>query len=103
KHSDDRCRRPPRATSHVKAHRIFHWTPFSVGTCAGRRRQRAKLPRGFRAQATAHRATTLRIRVTPNARGRLLLDHHRLQTTLKLSITYTPTGGRPHSARYRSI
>jgi hypothetical protein len=56
-----------------------------------------------RAHATARRASTLRIRVTPNARGRLLLNHHRHQPTLRLKITYTPTGGRPHSIRYRSI
>jgi hypothetical protein len=56
-----------------------------------------------RAHATAHRATTLHIRVTPNARGRLLLNHHRHQPTLRLTITYTPAGGRPHRIRYHSI
>jgi hypothetical protein len=56
-----------------------------------------------RAHATARRATTLRIRVAPNARGRLLLNNHRHHTMLRLSITYTPTGGRPHSVRYHSI
>lgn len=40
----------------------------------------------------------VRVRVRPNAHGRLLLGHHTYRVTLRLWVSYTPTGGR-----YRSI
>src|SRR5262249_47149073 len=46
-----------------------------------------------RAHKTAHRATTLHLRVTPNARGRLLVHHHTYPVILRLWVSYTPTGG----------
>jgi hypothetical protein len=42
----------------------------------------------------ARRATTLRLRVSPNARGRRLVRHHAGRLRLRLSVSYTPTGGR---------
>jgi 6-phosphogluconolactonase (cycloisomerase 2 family) len=50
-----------------------------------------------RAHASANRATTLRIPVNPNPQGQRLVAHHTYQVTLRLWVTYTPTGGRPHS------
>jgi hypothetical protein len=47
--------------------------------------------------AQAHRALraagTFRITVAPTPRGRQLLRHHRYRVTLRLWVTYTPTGG----------
>ena len=54
-------------------------------------------PRRFafaRAHTTAHRASTLHIRVTPNALGRQLVHQHTYRVTLRLWVTYTPTGGK---------
>ena len=53
-------------------------------------------PRRFvfaRAHKSARRAETLHFRVRPNARGRLLVRHHRYDVTLRLWVTYTPAGG----------
>lgn len=47
-----------------------------------------------RAHATATRASTVRILITPNAHGRQVIAHHRHQLTLRVWIGYTPTGGR---------
>jgi uncharacterized protein YggU (UPF0235/DUF167 family) len=51
-----------------------------------------------RAHGSANQATTLHLRVTPNARGGVLVHHHTDPVTLRLWISYTPTGGV-----YRSI
>ena len=56
-----------------------------------------------RATATASKATTLRILVHPNAKGRVLVKHHRYRVTLRLWVTYTPTGGRPRSIGYYGL
>ena len=45
-----------------------------------------------RAHKRARRAETLHFRVRPNARGRLLVRHHRYGVTLRLWVTYTPAG-----------
>ena len=42
---------------------------------------------------TAHQVGVLRVRVSPNARGRRLVHHHTYRVTLRLWVTYTPTGG----------
>jgi hypothetical protein len=47
-----------------------------------------------RQHTTARRASTLRVRVTPNALGRRLVHHHTYRVTLRLWVTYTPTGGK---------
>ena len=63
-------------------------------------------PRRFvfaRAKATTSKATTLRILVYPNAKGRLLVKHHRYRVTLRLWVTYTPTNGRPRSIGYYGL
>jgi hypothetical protein len=56
-----------------------------------------------RAHATARRAMTLRIPVKPNRDGRLLVAHHRYRITLRLRVTYAPTGGVPRSYRYVGV
>ena len=51
-------------------------------------------PRRFvfaRAHTTAHHASTLRVRVSANARGKRLVHHHTYRVTLRLWVTYTPT------------
>jgi hypothetical protein len=56
-----------------------------------------------RAHATATHARTLRIIVRPNARGRLLVAHHRYRVTLRLWISYTPTHGRQRNIGYYGL
>jgi hypothetical protein len=56
-----------------------------------------------RAHATATRAGFLRIVVRPNARGRLLVAHHRYRVTLRLWISYTPTHGRQRDIGYYGL
>jgi hypothetical protein len=56
-----------------------------------------------RASATATRAGTLQIVVTPNARGRLLVVHHRYPVTLRLWISFTPTYGHQRSIGYYGL
>jgi hypothetical protein len=54
-------------------------------------------PRRFvfaRAHKSALRAETLHFRITPNARGKRLVHHHTYRVTLRLWVSYTPTGGR---------
>jgi hypothetical protein len=54
-------------------------------------------PRRFvyaRQHRTARHATTLHVRVIPNARGKRLVHHHTYRVTLRLWVSYTPTGGR---------
>ena len=46
-----------------------------------------------RAHRTTNRSTTLQLRVNPNSRGRRLILHHTYRVTLRLWVTYTPTGG----------
>jgi hypothetical protein len=48
-----------------------------------------------RAHAVAHRATTLRVRVNPSARGQHLVRHPAYRVTLRLWITYNRAGARP--------
>jgi YVTN family beta-propeller protein len=43
---------------------------------------------------TAPDATTLKLRVTPNKTGKRLVRHHTYRVTLRLWVSYTPTGGR---------
>jgi hypothetical protein len=50
-----------------------------------------------REHATAPAASKLRIVVKPNARGRRLIAQHRYRVTLRLWVTFTPTGGSPRS------
>lgn len=56
-----------------------------------------------RAHATATRASTLRILVTPTAQGRQLIAHHRYRVTLQVSVGYTPTGGRQRTIGYYGV
>jgi 6-phosphogluconolactonase (cycloisomerase 2 family) len=56
-----------------------------------------------RAHAMPQHAGTLRIVVTPNARGRQLVAHHTYRVTLRLWISYTPTGGRQRNIGYYGL
>lgn len=56
-----------------------------------------------RAAATTSTATTLRILIHPNRKGRSLVKHHRHRVTLRLWVTYTPTNGRPRSIGYYGL
>jgi hypothetical protein len=47
------------------------------------------------AHVTARRPGTLRIIVRPSARAKRILTHHRARITLRVWVTYTPTGGNP--------
>ena len=51
----------------------------------------------------ARRATTLHLRVRPNARGRWLVRHHTFRVTLRLWISYTPRGGRSRTIGVRGL
>jgi hypothetical protein len=46
---------------------------------------------------------TLRILVTPNRRGRELVAHHTYRVTLRLWVSYTPTGGRQRDIGYYGL
>jgi Bacterial Ig-like domain (group 3) len=56
-----------------------------------------------RGTATTSTATTLRILIHPNAKGRSLVKRHRYRVTLRLWVTYTPTNGRPRSIGYYGL
>jgi hypothetical protein len=68
---------------------------------------RASLPKPERGRfafarkhTAANRATTMTVRVTPNARGRRVLAQARRAHRalfINISITYTPSGGTPHT------
>ena len=47
-----------------------------------------------RHHTTAHDATTLKLRVTPNKHGNRLVRHHTYRVTLRLWVSYTPNNGR---------
>jgi hypothetical protein len=47
-----------------------------------------------RRHTTARGATTLKLSVTPNKHGKRLVRHHTYRVTLRLWVSYTPTGGR---------
>ena len=54
-------------------------------------------PRRFvfaRAHKSARGGGMLQFRVSPNARGKLLVHDHSYGVTLRLWVTYTPAGGR---------
>jgi hypothetical protein len=56
-----------------------------------------------RAHAIARRAGTLTIPVYPNAQGRRLIAHHRYPVTLRLWVSYTPTGGRQRNIGFYGL
>ncbi len=56
-----------------------------------------------RRHATARRATTLHLRLTPNASGRRLVRHHTYRIVLRLWVSYTPTGGRFRSKGFKGL
>ena len=63
-------------------------------------------PRRFvfaRNHRAARHASTLHVRVTPNARGRRLVHHHTYRVTLRLWVTYTPTGGKQRKQRFYGL
>jgi large repetitive protein len=56
-----------------------------------------------RGHTVAARAGTLRILVKPTARGRLLVTHHTYRVTLRLWISYTPTGGSQRNIGFAGL
>jgi hypothetical protein len=50
-----------------------------------------------RTHTTVRGAATIRMSVAPNARGRLLVEHHAYRVVLRLWVSYTPAGGRARS------
>jgi hypothetical protein len=54
-----------------------------------------------RGHEDARSAGTLRISISPNARGHRLVQHHAYPVTLRLWVTYTPTGSRPKRGALR--
>jgi hypothetical protein len=50
-----------------------------------------------RARFTVRRAGTLQAVVPPNARGLRLINHHTYRVTIRLWLTFTPSGGRSRS------
>ena len=56
-----------------------------------------------RSQKNARRKATIRMRLTPNARGRRLVAHHTYAVTLRLWVTYKPTGGQQSKLGFRAL
>ena len=56
-----------------------------------------------RTHESARRATTLHLEVRPNLRGKRLVRHHTYPVTLRMWVTYTPTGGRPRSIGFHGL
>ena len=56
-----------------------------------------------RAHTAARRASTIRLSIRPNARGRVLVRDHTHRVTLRLRVTYTPSHGRPRSIRIHGL
>jgi hypothetical protein len=56
-----------------------------------------------RAQAIATHKTTVHILVKPDRRGRRLVTSHRYRVTLRVWVTYAPTGGRVRSFGYYGL
>lgn len=56
-----------------------------------------------RAHADAVEGGRIEMLVEPNARGRLLVSHHRYRITLRLWVSYTPRGGRQHNIGYYGV
>lgn len=53
-----------------------------------------------RSSAPVSQAGRIPITVTSNPTGALLIEHHRYRVTIRLWITYTPTGGSPEAIGY---
>ena len=63
-------------------------------------------PRRFvfaRARVSASHASTIQVTVTPNARGRQLVSHHRYKVRIRLWVTYTSTGGIARSVGFYGL
>jgi hypothetical protein len=52
---------------------------------------------------TTDGAGTINARVRPNARGMLLVKHHRYRVTLRLWVTYTPTDGQSRTLGFYGL
>ena len=57
------------------------------------------------ARASKHldAASTVHLLTRPNKRGMLLLHHHTYRVTLRVWVTYTPTGGKPRSKAFYGL
>jgi hypothetical protein len=89
--SDDRW-----TTVTLTAHGINHRGQFNL---------RLSTPSNWfaRAHKTATGRGKLVILVKPNARGRRLVKHHTYPVTLRLWVSYTPTGGRQRNIGYYGL
>ena len=56
-----------------------------------------------RSHKNSRRKATIRMRLTPNARGRRLVEHHTYAVTLRLWVTYKPTGGQQSKLGFRAL
>ena len=56
-----------------------------------------------RARRIAHRAGTLKLRVIPTTRGKRLLRLHSYRVTLRLSVGYTPAGGKERTQGFDGL
>jgi hypothetical protein len=53
-----------------------------------------------RRHLSARHLSVVGIQLQPDARGRLLLAHHRYPVVVSVRVTYTPAGGRSRSTSY---
>jgi uncharacterized protein YggU (UPF0235/DUF167 family) len=56
-----------------------------------------------RARTTSSTGGAVHLRVTPNARGGRLVGHHAYRVTLRLWVTYIPSGGHPRSIGFYGL
>jgi hypothetical protein len=68
----------------------------------GRHRRRGPLVFAKK-QLTVRAAGTLHVTVKPSRAGRQLIAHHRHPLRIKLSVAYTPTGGKTHVKTFKRL
>ena len=56
-----------------------------------------------RSHKNSRRKATIRMRLSPNSRGRRLIEHHTYAVTLRLWVTYKPTGGQQSKLGFRGL
>jgi 6-phosphogluconolactonase (cycloisomerase 2 family) len=56
-----------------------------------------------RSHKSSRRKVTIRMRLSPNSRGRRLVEHHTYAVTLRLWVTYKPAGGQQSKLGFRAL
>ena len=56
-----------------------------------------------RSHKIARRKATIRMVLNPNSGGRQLVEHHTYAVTLRLWVTYKPTGGQQGKLGFRGL